>query len=62
MRGRIMGIYTTSVLGLPPLGSLLAGELSRHMATGNVLATMAGLAAVIFIAVYASSRALRGLD
>jgi MFS family permease len=62
MRGRIMGIYTTSVLGLPPLGSLLAGELSRHMATGNVLATMAGLATLIFIAVFASSRALRELD
>ena len=62
MRGRIMGIYATSVLGLPPLGSLLAGELSRHMATGNVLAMMAGLAALIFIAVFASSRALRELD
>ena len=62
MRGRIMGIYATSVLGLPPLGSLLAGELSRHMATGNVLAMMAGLATLIFIAVFGSSRALRELD
>jgi MFS family permease len=62
MRGRIMSIYATSFLGLPPLGSLLAGELSRHMATGNVLALMAGLATLIFIAMFASSPALRGLD
>ena len=62
MRGRIMSIYTTSFLGLPPLGSLLAGELSRHMPTGHVLALMAGLATVIFLAIFASSQALRELD
>ena len=28
MRGRVMSIYATCFLGLPPLGSLLAGELS----------------------------------
>jgi len=62
MRGRIMSIYATSFLGLPPLGSLLAGELSRHMPTGNVLALMAGLAALAFLAVFVSSRSLRELD
>jgi MFS family permease len=62
MRGRIMSIYATSFLGLPPLGSLLAGELSRHVATGHVLALMAGLATLSFIAVFVSSPALRGLD
>ena len=62
MRGRIMSIYATSFLGLPPLGSLLAGELSRHMPTGNVLALMAGLATLTFIAVFMSSRPLRELD
>jgi MFS family permease len=62
MRGRIMSIYATSFLGLPPLGSLLAGELSRHMSTGNVLALMAGLATLIFIVVFMSSRPLRELD
>ncbi len=62
MRGRIMSIYATSFLGLPPLGSLLAGELSRHFATGHVLAIMASLATVLFAAVFVSSRALRGLD
>jgi len=31
MRGRVMSIYATCFLGLPPLGSLLAGEMSRHI-------------------------------
>lgn len=62
MRGRTMSIYTTSFLGLPPLGSLLAGELSRHIPTSHVLALMAGLATLMFIAVYASSRPLREFD
>jgi MFS family permease len=62
MRGRIMSIYATSFLGLPPLGSLMAGELSRHMAAGHVLALMSGLATVMFVAVFAGSRALRELD
>ena len=42
MRGRMMSIYATSFLGLPPLGALLAGELSRHIPTGHALAMMAG--------------------
>jgi MFS family permease len=62
MRGRIMSIYATSFLGLPPLGSLLAGELSRHMATGHVLALMAALATLAFLVVFLSSRPLRELD
>jgi len=62
MRGRIMSIYATSFLGLPPLGSLMAGELSRHMATAHVLALMSALATVMFGAVFVSSRALRELD
>ncbi len=62
MRGRIMSIYATSFLGLPPLGSLLAGELSRHMPTGHVLALMAALATLTFVAMFLSSRPLRELD
>jgi len=62
MRGRIMSIYTTSFLGLPPLGALLAGELSRHIATGQALAMMAGLATLAFVGFFAFSRALRELD
>jgi MFS family permease len=62
MRGRVLSIYTTSFLGLPPLGSLLAGEMSRHMPTGHALAMMAGTAILIFLSVYATSPALRELD
>jgi MFS family permease len=62
MRGRIMSIYATSFLGLPPLGSLLAGELSRHIPTGHALAAMAGVALLSFIGFFAFSPALRRLD
>jgi MFS family permease len=62
MRGRIMSIYTTSFLGLPPLGALLAGELSRHIPTGHALAAMAGLAMLTFVGFFVFSRALRELD
>jgi MFS family permease len=62
MRGRIMSIYTTSFLGLPPLGALLAGELSRYISTGLALSLMAAIAAVAFLAIFASSPSLRELD
>jgi len=62
MRGRVMSIYATSFLGLPPLGALLTGELSRHMRTGLALGVMAGAAATIFLAVFLVSRPLRELD
>jgi MFS family permease len=62
MRGRMMSIYATSFLGLPPLGALLAAEMSRHIPTGHALAMMAGLAIVLFVGFYAGSPALRGLD
>jgi len=62
MRGRTMSIYATAFLGLPPLGSLLAGELSRHIDTGHALAIMAGLAGIVFIGFYAFVPALRELD
>jgi MFS family permease len=62
MRGRIMSIYATSFLGLPPLGALLAGELSRHIPTGHALAAMAGMALLLFVGFFSFSPALRSLD
>ncbi len=62
MRGRVMSIYGTAFLGLPPLGALLAGELSKYFATGHVLAVMAATAAAIFVGFYLFSKALRALD
>jgi len=62
MRGRVMSIYATCFLGLPPLGSLLAGELSRHIRTSHALAAMAATAAILFVGTYSISRPLRELD
>jgi predicted MFS family arabinose efflux permease len=62
MRGRVMSIYATCFLGLPPLGALLAGEMSRHIPTGHVLAFMSALAAAIYIGFYVFSRPLREMD
>jgi len=62
MRGRIMSIYATSFLGLPPIGSLLAGELSRHIPTGHALAAMAGVSLLSFIVFYVFSEPLRNFD
>ncbi len=62
MRGRVMSIFATSFLGLPPLGCLLAGELSRHMPTEHAVAAMAAAALACFTAFYIASPALRHLD
>lgn len=62
MRGRVMSIYATSFLGLPPLGALLAGELSRHIPTGHALGMMAGTALLVFVGIFSFSHDLRALD
>jgi predicted MFS family arabinose efflux permease len=62
MRGRVMSIYGTCFLGLPPVGALLAGELSRHFATHNALAAMSAVSMAAFLGFYIFSRALRELD
>lgn len=62
MRGRVMSIYGTCFLGLPPLGSLLAGELSRHIPTGHALAAMSGLSALAYLSFFFFSKPLRTLD
>ena len=62
MRGRVMSIYATSFLGLPPIGALVAGELSRHIPTGHALALMAGVALLSFVGFFAFSQPLRELD
>jgi predicted MFS family arabinose efflux permease len=62
MRGRVMSIYGTCFLGLPPVGALLAGELSRHISTSHALAAMSGVCMVVFLGFFAFSRPLRELD
>jgi MFS family permease len=62
MRGRVMSIYGTCFLGLPPLGALLAGELSRHIPTSHALALMSGVSMLVFLGFFTFSRPLRELD
>jgi len=62
MRGRVMSIYGTCFLGLPPVGALLAGELSRHIPTSHALALMSGVSLLVFLAFFSFSKALRELD
>ncbi len=62
MRGRVMSIYGTCFLGLPPVGALLAGELSRHIPTSHALALMSGVSMLTYLGFFASSPALRELD
>ena len=62
MRGRVMSIYAACFLGLPPIGALLAGEMSRHIPTGHALAMMAALAATLYVGIFIFSRPLRELD
>ena len=62
MRGRVMSIYSTAFLGLPPIGSLIAGSLSRVMSPPHAIAGMVALAMVGSIAVYGTRTALRNLD
>ena len=61
VRGRVIGIYFTVVMGLPPIGGLLAGWLSRIFAVSHVIAVMAATALVGSAAIFASSRTLRQL-
>jgi predicted MFS family arabinose efflux permease len=62
MRGRVMSIYVTASLGLPPVGCLIIGELSRHMPTEHAIAAMTGLAMMCYIGFYLRSKPLRELD
>lgn len=62
MRGRVMSIYSTAFLGLPPIGSLVAGLLTRVTTPAHAIAGMSALALVGSVAVFAGSRDLRELD
>ncbi len=62
MRGRVMSIYGTCFLGLPPVGALVAGELSRHISTSLALSLMAGVSMLAFLGFFTFSRPLRELD
>lgn len=62
MRGRVMSIFAMTVLGLPPVGCLMIGELSRHMLTERAISGMVAVAMVCYVFFYFRSKALRELD
>lgn len=62
MRGRVMSIYSTAFLGLPPIGCLVAGSLSHFFYAPHVIAGMCSLAIGGSLAVYVNKEGLRELD
>jgi predicted MFS family arabinose efflux permease len=62
MRGRVMSIYSTAFLGLPPLGSLTAGLLARAISPAHAIAGMCSVALIGSLVVFGRSAALRALD
>jgi MFS family permease len=62
MRGRVMSIYSTAFLGLPPIGCLIAGSLSHVFYAPHVIAGMCSLAIGASLAVYVNKEGLRDLD
>jgi MFS family permease len=62
MRGRVMSIYSTAFLGLPPLGCLIAGSLARIISVSHVIAGMSAMALLASLGVYWRQQGLRELD
>jgi MFS family permease len=62
MRGRVMSIYSTAFLGLPPIGCLIAGSLSHFFYAPHVIAGMCSLALGGSLAVYVNKAGLKELD
>jgi MFS family permease len=62
MRGRVMSIYSTAFLGLPPIGCLVAGSLSHVFTAPHAIAGMSSLALIGSMGVYLGRRGLRELD
>lgn len=62
MRGRVMSIYATAYLGLPPIGAFFAGMFTRWIPVSHVIALMAVCGVALFSALYFASPELRELD
>lgn len=62
LRGRIMSIYATAYLGLPPVGSFAAGLLSRWIIPQQAIGAMAALGLLLFWTILARHPELRTLD
>ncbi|MBZ5507322.1 MAG: MFS transporter [Acidobacteriia bacterium] len=62
MRGRVMSIYSTAFLGLPPIGCLVAGSMAHLVGAPHAIAGMSALALLGSLGVYLGRRGLRELD
>ena len=62
MRGRVMSIYSTAFLGLPPIGCLIAGSMAHLAGAPHAIAGMSSLALLGSLGVYLGRRGLRELD
>ena len=62
MRGRVMSIYSTCYLGLPPIGSYIVGHLSQQTTPPHAIAGMAAIGMVGTFAVFTVRRELLNLD
>jgi MFS family permease len=62
MRGRVMSIYATAFLGLPPIGCLIAGSMAHVIGAPLAIAGMSALALAGSLGVYLGREGLRELD
>jgi MFS family permease len=62
MRGRTMSIYATAYLGLPPVGSFVAGVLTKWISAPHAIAAMAAAGLGVFLLIFGTHQELRDLD
>ena len=62
MRGRVMSIYSTAFLGLPPIGCLIAGSMAHVIGAPLAIAGMSALALLGSLGVFLGRQGLRTLD
>jgi predicted MFS family arabinose efflux permease len=62
MRGRVMSIYSTAFLGLPPIGCLIAGSMAHLIGAPLAIAGMSALALLGSLGVFLRREGLRKLD
>jgi len=62
MRGRVMSIYSTCYLGLPPIGSYIIGHLSQRVTPAHAIAGMASLGIIGTVIVFGFRKELLQLD
>jgi MFS family permease len=62
LRGRVMGLFVLTLIGVPSLGSLLAGAVAEVVGVRETVAGSAALLALLTLLAYGRGRALRDAD